>query len=123
MLCLSQEPSRRCSQCNASLWRVEYLCHRTRRTAELGASSQGAPARLHGVHDLVQACLVHDVTVPVAEKFGEIRADLLDRGLPVGELDLLHASTALIHNLTLATHNVLDYANVPGLTVVDWQVP
>ena len=64
-----------------------------------------------------------DVTQAVAEKFGELRAGLLDRGIVVGEMDLLNASVALIHNLTLVTHNVADYANVPGLTVVDWQIP
>ena len=33
------------------------------------------------------------------------------------------ASTALTHRLVLVTHNVADYANVPGLTVVDWLIP
>ena len=59
----------------------------------------------------------------MAEKFGEVRAGLLDGGIVVGEMDLLNASVALVHNLTLVTHNVADYANVPGLTVVDWQIP
>jgi predicted nucleic acid-binding protein len=33
------------------------------------------------------------------------------------------ASTALAHRLVLVTHNVADYVNVPGLTVVDWLIP
>jgi tRNA(fMet)-specific endonuclease VapC len=33
------------------------------------------------------------------------------------------ASTALVHGLTLVTHNTQDYAHIPGLTVVDWLVP
>jgi predicted nucleic acid-binding protein len=81
------------------------------------------PARLQGVRDFLKAVTVLDVTPPVAEKFGEVRADLLDRGLVVGPMDLLNASVALVHHLTLVTHNVADYANIPGLTVVDWQVP
>jgi tRNA(fMet)-specific endonuclease VapC len=75
------------------------------------------------VQDFLKATAVLDVTQAVAEKFGELRAGLLDRGIVVGEMDLLNASVALIHNLTLVTHNVADYANVPGLTVVDWQIP
>jgi predicted nucleic acid-binding protein len=35
------------------------------------------------------------------------------------EMDLLIASTALVHGYTVVTHNVQDYANIPGLTVVD----
>jgi predicted nucleic acid-binding protein len=38
-------------------------------------------------------------------------------------MDLLIASTALVHGLTLVTHNVADFANVPSLTVVAWLIP
>jgi tRNA(fMet)-specific endonuclease VapC len=80
-------------------------------------------ARRQGVRDLLQGVAVLDVTLPVAERFGEIRAELIDRGLRVEEMDLFIAATALVHNVTLVTHNTADYANVPGLTVVDWLAP
>jgi predicted nucleic acid-binding protein len=35
-------------------------------------------------------------------------------------MDLLIASAALVHDLTLATHNVRDYQNVLGLRIEDW---
>jgi predicted nucleic acid-binding protein len=38
-------------------------------------------------------------------------------------MDLLIASTALIHGLTLVTHNLAHFVNVPGLTIVDWLAP
>ena len=38
-------------------------------------------------------------------------------------INLLHASVVLAHGLTLVTHNVSDYANIPGLTVDDWLTP
>jgi tRNA(fMet)-specific endonuclease VapC len=88
------------------------------------ARRAGAPAsRLQSVQDLLQAVAVLDVTPQVAERFGELRADLLDRGIVVGQMDLFNASIALVHNLTLVTHNTADYANIPGLSMVDWQVP
>ena len=59
----------------------------------------------------------------VAQKFGEVRAYQLDCGLATPDLDLLNASVALVHGLTLATHNTQDYCNVPGLKYVDWLVP
>ena len=81
------------------------------------------PERLKGVRDLVQSSIVLEVNLHVVEKFGEIRACLLDQGLAVGQMDLLNAATALVHTLTLVTHNVKDYANIPGLTMDDWMIP
>jgi tRNA(fMet)-specific endonuclease VapC len=37
--------------------------------------------------------------------------------------DLLIAATAVHHGLTLVTHNIRDYANVPGLAIEDWLAP
>ena len=88
------------------------------------ARRSSAPAsRLQGVQDFLRAVTLLDVTPQVAERFGELRADLLDRGIVVGQMDLFNASIALVHNLTLVTHNTADYANIPGLTLVDWQIP
>jgi tRNA(fMet)-specific endonuclease VapC len=56
----------------------------------------------------------------VAHKAGEVGADLLDRGIVISTPDLLIAATALVHNLTLATHNTQDYVHIPGLNLVDW---
>ena len=85
--------------------------------------AKAPPARLQGVRDLLLASLIHDVDFAVADKFGELRSGFLDQGITIGELDLLNASVALIHNLTMATHNVQDYANIPGLTIEDWMGP
>ena len=63
---------------------------------------------------------VLDVTMEVGRKFGELRAALLDAGQVTPEMDLLIAATALVHNLTLVTHNVQDYTHLPGLAVQDW---
>jgi predicted nucleic acid-binding protein len=38
-------------------------------------------------------------------------------------MDLLNGSVALIHNLTMVTHNTQDYRKIPGLTFEDWMVP
>jgi len=85
--------------------------------------AKASPTRLQGLLDLLKDMTVQEVTLDVARKFGEVRAHLLDQGLAAPEMDLLIASTALIHGLTMVTHNVTDYANIPGLTVVDWLIP
>jgi len=79
--------------------------------------------RLKGIQDLVAAANVIEVNLTVAEKYAEIRAALLDRGLDSGPMDLLNAAIALVHNMTMVTHNVADYAIIPGLSIDDWQTP
>ena len=76
--------------------------------------------RLQSLHDLFQDVSVLDVTKEIGMKFGELRASLLDNGRATPDLDLLIASTALIYNLTLVTHNTQDYDSVPGLRCQDW---
>jgi tRNA(fMet)-specific endonuclease VapC len=86
--------------------------------------AQAPPSRMQDVQDLLKLVSVLDITPDIGKRFGEIRAALLDAGTPGPELDLLNAATALVHKLTLVTHNVQDYANVPGLTMIDdWLVP
>ena len=88
------------------------------------ARRASAPAtRMQGVRDLMAASTLHDVDCAVADKFGEIRAGLLDHGLTGGEMDTLNASLALVQNLTMVTHNTKGYLNIPGLTLQDWLVP
>jgi tRNA(fMet)-specific endonuclease VapC len=84
--------------------------------------AKAPPTRLQGVRDLLAASTVHEVDFAVADKFGEVRALLLDNGITVGEMDLLNGSVALVHHLTMVTHNTKDYANIPGLTLDDWLV-
>jgi tRNA(fMet)-specific endonuclease VapC len=38
-------------------------------------------------------------------------------------MDLFNAATALVHNLTLVTHNTSDNSRIPGLTLTDWLAP
>lgn len=78
------------------------------------------PRRLSEIIGLQSLTDVLDVDVAVARRFGEIDADLLDRGLPTPDLDLLNGATALLHGLTMVTHNTNDYQNIRGLTIVDW---
>ena len=73
------------------------------------------PRRLESLEEFLLDAIVLDVTRAAARRFGEVRAALLDRGLPPPEMDLLIAATALVHDLTLVTHNTRDFAHIPGL--------
>jgi predicted nucleic acid-binding protein len=85
------------------------------------ARRAGAPnTRLAALQNMLQGISFHPVDYDVAQRSGELRAALLDRGLPMATTDLLIAATAQIHELTLVTHNVRHFQNVPDLTVEDW---
>ncbi len=66
---------------------------------------------------MLDGVTVFDLDRSIAYKCGEIRARLLDLGQFVATTDLLIAATALVNWLTLVTHNLEDFANIPGLVV------
>ena len=81
------------------------------------------PARLRDFDELTKLVTVLEFSDAVARRFGKVRANLLDIGRPVPYIDLMLAATAIHHGLTLVTHNIRDYANVPALTLEDWLAP
>ena len=85
--------------------------------------SKSSPKHLEGLIALLSDMSILDVDHDVAREFGEIRGQLLDRGQPVSGMDLLIAATALVHGLTVVTHNTRHFKNVPRLAVVDWLDP
>lgn len=72
---------------------------------------------------LLQEVSILDFDAACALEFGKLRGELLQQGLKVPVADLMIASVALVHNLTLVTHNTADYQNIPGLRVDDWLAP
>lgn len=53
---------------------------------------------------------------------GRVRCQLADLGTPIGANDLLIASIALAHDLTLVTHNISEFSRVEGLRIEDWEI-
>jgi tRNA(fMet)-specific endonuclease VapC len=82
--------------------------------------SNAPPERLQGVQELLKDVVLLEITEDVACQFGQLRASLLDAGRPTPEMDLWIAATALVNGLVVVTHNVQDFAHIPGLTVNDW---
>jgi tRNA(fMet)-specific endonuclease VapC len=72
---------------------------------------------------LEQQVSVMEMDNVVADKAVSLGASLLDGGITVALPDLLIAATALVHGLTLVTHNTQDFQNILGLMVVDWLAP
>ncbi len=58
-----------------------------------------------------------------ARAFGQLQVQLRPRGISVNPVDLLIASVALVYDLTLVTHNTVDFQNIPSLRLDDWLTP
>lgn len=82
-----------------------------------------SPRRRQEIEDFANHITVLEITAEVGRKFAEVRAILFDAGTPAPDSDLLNGAVALIHNLTMVTHNTADYLNIPGLRLDDWLVP
>ncbi|MFN0051110.1 MAG: type II toxin-antitoxin system VapC family toxin [Planctomycetales bacterium] len=59
-----------------------------------------------GLELLLRDLVVLAVDEIVADRAGEVGAELYDRGSSLATPDLLIAATALVHNLAVVTHNV-----------------
>ncbi|WZO98486.1 type II toxin-antitoxin system VapC family toxin [Isosphaeraceae bacterium EP7] len=94
--------------------------------AELYAGAYHVPNHsplLQKIGDLLLDVSVLPFDEECAERFGLVRGALLRTGLSVPVMDLMIASVALVHNLTLVTHNTADFRNIPNLRLVDWLDP
>jgi tRNA(fMet)-specific endonuclease VapC len=56
----------------------------------------------------------------VARRFGQLKAELEERGQPLDDLDLQIASIAIHHNLSLATNNTKHFRRVKELKLENW---
>ena len=98
-----------------------YLCSVVKAELFYGAHrSQHVQRNLDKVEDFVRPYHSHPFDDDAARAYGRIRTDLERRGLVIGPNDLLIASIALVHGLTLVTHNTSEFRNVDGLSLEDW---
>ena len=123
--------------CSAHLRRPAGLSHRfTQHTGRLLVPSivvaelytwayiQDDPTKILSA---IETLLKHDVKVlPFDEKcalvFGKMNGRLRLQGITISPVDLLIASVAQTHDLTLVTNNLADFSSIPDLRIVDWLV-
>jgi tRNA(fMet)-specific endonuclease VapC len=75
--------------------------------------------RLSGFIDFVRRTPV----LPYDNRAAEIFADLRQRKIRIGSMDLKIASIALANDALLLTANLREFGRVPGLRVEDWLRP
>lgn len=86
-----------------------------------GAERSSQPERnLKDVESLLARIEVLQFDEVAAYHFGQIRADLANRGLPIGPYDLMIAGHARSRGLIRVTNNAAEFVRVPGLRVENW---
>lgn len=73
--------------------------------------------------DFLQSLISLPFDDAAAEHYAQIRADLANKGTPIGPNDLIVAAIALTHNLILVTHNAVEFGRVKNLRIDDWELP
>lgn len=92
---------------------VSELAYAARRSAD--------PARgIRALDELLAIATVLPFDTDAATSAGKVRAELADRGTPIGPFDLLIAGQALAAGLTLASRNVREFRRARGLRVEKW---
>lgn len=88
---------------------------------EYGVSKSSKPGKnKHALDQFVAPLVVADFDRSATGAYGKLRTTLEKKGQMIGAMDLLIAAHALSLNVRLVTHNVREFARVPGLRVETW---
>ena len=72
--------------------------------------------------ELLDGLPTYDFDDRAAEAYAQARAYVEAGGTLIGSMDYLIAAIAIANDLVLVTHNVRDFARIPGLSYDDWEV-
>lgn len=81
-------------------------------------NSQDPAKRTQDVETFLAPILVLPFDGDAAREHARLRLALKSK--PIGERDLVIASVASSHHLTVVTHNQREFGRVPGLKTIDW---
>ena len=85
-----------------------------------GCAKSGSKRLLEAVESLLGELDVLSLEGPADTEYGRIRAELEQRGTPIGANDLLIAAHALAIEATMVTANMDEFTQVKGLKVQNW---
>lgn len=88
-----------------------------------GSQRKGSAKLVQRVAQLLDRLPVLPLDEPADTHYADIRVALERLGIPIGSHDLFIAAHARSRGLTLVTHNVREFARVPGLRVENWLAP
>jgi tRNA(fMet)-specific endonuclease VapC len=88
-----------------------------------GLLAIGAHRQLAFFERLWRALGIVMIDHAVLDKAAELYAELRASGQLIEDADLLIGAMALVHDMTLVTHNTAHFARITGLQIEDWLIP
>jgi len=88
-----------------------------------GLLAIGAQRQLAAFERLWRVLGIVMIDHAVLDKAAELYATLRASGQLIEDADLLVAAMALVHDMTLVTHNTAHFARIPSLQAEDWLLP
>lgn len=85
-----------------------------------GARKKGSSRLSERVEEVLRLMTILTLDEAVSRAYANIRAELEQRGAPIGLNDLWIAAHALAGEMTLVTANEREFTRVPGLKVENW---
>jgi tRNA(fMet)-specific endonuclease VapC len=84
------------------------------------AKSAAAEKTLQRVENFLRPLTILEFTSQDAAAYAQLRAGLERKGTPIGPLDTLIATQALVRTLILVTNNQREFSRVAGLKLENW---
>jgi tRNA(fMet)-specific endonuclease VapC len=88
-----------------------------------GLKAKQAVRQMTIFEDRCNRSYLYPVTDQIVDQASDIYAYLHQKGLPISDADILIASTAMVHNLTLITGNTDHFTRIPNLLCNSWKSP
>lgn len=85
-----------------------------------GLKKKASERLIKQAQQILSAMDILPMETPVDEHYGDIRAYLSQKGIPIGGNDLFIAAHARSLNLVLVTDNTREFSRVPGLILENW---
>ncbi len=76
--------------------------------------------RVKEVKDLLEMFKVLEITTPICEEFGRLKAMLMEKGEILDSFDLTIASFCKVNDCVLVTNNVKHFSRITGLKIESW---
>lgn len=85
-----------------------------------GAAKKNSSALTQRVEQLLNVLKIHPLEPNADTHYGQIRADLEQRGQLIGQNDLLIAAHALALDAILVTDNIREFSRISNLKLENW---
>jgi tRNA(fMet)-specific endonuclease VapC len=85
-----------------------------------GLHTKNATTQLAAFDQLCSVSSILPLTDAITVRAATIYADLHQRGLLIGDADILIAATGLEHGLIVVTNNMHHYRRIPNLQLENW---